>query len=237
MQANPRILLVDDDDSITNMLATFLKLSGFEVDIAHNGEQALTQIAESNPALIVLDVLMPGLDGREVLRRLRREDNWIPVILMTQITGTPERIMALDEGADDYLNKPFDPQELVVRIRAVLRRSQPGVRSLNAVRRLVSDALSLDRTARRVVLNNREVPVTPKAAAILEYLMLHPDELISRERLLDAVWGWESAVGMRVVDTRIAELRKAIGDDPSDPQYIETVPGMGYRFIRAVTAG
>jgi DNA-binding response OmpR family regulator len=237
MQANPRILLVDDDDSITNMLATFLKLSGFEVDIAHNGEQALTQIAESNPALIVLDVLMPGLDGREVLRRLRREDNWIPVILMTQITGTPERIMALDEGADDYLNKPFDPQELVVRIRAVLRRSQPGVRSLNAVRRLVSDALSLDRTARRVFLNNREVPVTPKAAAILEYLMLHPDELISRERLLDAVWGWESAVGMRVVDTRIAELRKAIGDDPSDPQYIETVPGMGYRFIRAVTAG
>jgi DNA-binding response OmpR family regulator len=237
MQANPRILLVDDDDSITNMLATFLKLSGFEVDIAHNGEQALTQIAESNPALIVLDVLMPGLDGREVLRRLRREDNWIPVILMTQITGTPERIMALDEGADDYLNKPFDPQDLVVRIRAVLRRSQPGVRSLNAVRRLVSDALSLDRTARRVFLNNREVPVTPKAAAILEYLMLHPDELISRERLLDAVWGWESAVGMRVVDTRIAELRKAIGDDPSDPQYIETVPGMGYRFIRAVTAG
>lgn len=237
MQANPRILLVDDDDSITNMLATFLTLSGFEVDIAHNGEQALTQIAESKPALIVLDVLMPGLDGREVLRRLRREGNWIPVILMTQITGTPERIMALDEGADDYLNKPFDPQELVVRIRAVLRRSQPGVRSLNAGRRLVSDALSLDRTARRVFLDGQEIPVTPKAAAILEYLMLHPDELISRERLLDAVWGWESAVGMRVVDTRIAELRKALGDDPSDPQYIETVPGMGYRFIRAVAAG
>ena len=237
MQANPRILLVDDDDSITNMLATFLKLSGFEVDIAHNGEQALTQTAASSPSLIVLDVLMPGLDGREVLRRLRREGNWVPVILMTQITGTPERIMALDEGADDYLNKPFDPQELVVRIRAVLRRSQPGVRSLNGVRHLASDALSLDRTARRVFLHSREIPVTPKAAAILEYLMLHPDELVSRERLLDAVWGWENAVGMRVVDTRIAELRKAIGDDPADPHYIETVPGMGYRFIGVVAPG
>lgn len=237
MQANPRILLVDDDDSITNMLTTFLKLSGFEVDIAHDGEEALAQIAATNPALIVLDVLMPGLDGRELLRRLRHADNWTPVILMTQITGTPERIMALDEGADDYLNKPFDPQELAVRIRAVLRRAQPGARSLTAARRLHSGALSLDRTSRRVYLNDQEIPVTPKAAAILDYLMLHPDELVSRERLLDAVWGWESAVGMRVVDTRIAELRKALNDDPADPQYIETVPGMGYRFVGTVTDG
>jgi DNA-binding response OmpR family regulator len=237
MDANPRILLVDDDDSITLMLTTFLKLSGFEVDIAHNGEQALAYLNKNRPALIVLDVLMPGLDGREILRRLRRAGNWTPVILMTQVTGTPERIMALDEGADDYLNKPFDPQELAVRIRAVLRRAQPGVRSLGAARRLKSDRLSLDRTSRRVFLGSGEVPVTPKAAAILEYLMLHPDELVSRERLLDAVWGWESAVGMRVVDTRIAELRKALGDDPADPHYIETVPGMGYRFVGAVTEG
>lgn len=235
MDANPRILLVDDDDSITNMLTTFLKLSGFDVDIARNGEQALEYLSHNDPALIVLDVLMPGLDGREILRRLRRAGNWTPVILMTQIAGTPERIMALDEGADDYLNKPFDPQELAVRIRAVLRRAQPGMPSLRAARRLKSGDLSLDRTSRRLYLKDREIPVTPKAAAILEYLMLHPDELVSRERLLDAVWGWESAVGMRVVDTRIAELRKAISDDASDPRYIETVPGMGYRYIEAVT--
>ena len=117
METHPRILLVDDDEAITAMLTRFLTLSGIDVVIAHNGEQALALVADTKPDLIVLDVLMPGLDGREVLRRLRRQDNWTPVILLTQITGTAERIMALEEGADDYLNKPFDPQELVVRIR------------------------------------------------------------------------------------------------------------------------
>jgi DNA-binding response OmpR family regulator len=237
MTIRPKILLVDDDESITTTLTSFLSLSGFEVETAHNGEQALEKAATYQPDMIVLDVLMPRLDGREALRRLRSEGNWTPVILLTQISGTAERIMALEEGADDYLNKPFDPQELVVRIRAVLRRVQPGSRSLNAARRLVSGELVLDRTSRRVHIRGGEIPLTPKAVSILEYLMLHPDELMTRERLLDAVWGWESAVGLRVVDTRIAELRKALSDDPLDPRYIETVPGMGYRFISMVNEG
>lgn len=232
---NPRILLVDDEHAVTSMLTTFLQLSGFQVDVASNGQEALDKAPDLAPDLIVLDVLMPQLDGRETLRRLRRRGDWTPVILLTQVGGTPERIMALEEGADDYLNKPFDPQELVVRIRAVLRRARPGTRSLSAARRLACKTLVLDRSARRVRLAAQEIPLTPKAIAILEYLMVHPDELISRERLLDAVWGWENLVGARVVDTRIAELRKALGDDPAQPEYIETVPGQGYRFIGTVS--
>jgi DNA-binding response OmpR family regulator len=166
---------------------------------------------------------------------LRRQGNWIPVILLTQISGTAERIMALEEGADDYLNKPFDPQELAVRIRAVLRRTHPGIRALHSLRRLACDQLVVDRTSRRAYLGSTEIPLTPKAFAILEYMMTHPDEVVTREHLLDAVWGWENVVGSRVVDTRITELRKALADDPSEPEYIETVPGQGYRFIGEVT--
>lgn len=234
-ESRPLILLVDDETSVTSTLTTFLQLSGFDVEVAHNGEQALQRLTDVTPDLIVLDVLMPRLDGRETLRQLRRQGNWIPVILLTQISGTAERIMALEEGADDYLNKPFDPQELAVRIRAVLRRTRPGIRALHSLRRLACEKLVVDRTSRRAYLGDAEIPLTPKAFAILEYMMTHPDEVMTRERLLDAVWGWENVVGSRVVDTRITELRKALADDPSDPVYIETVPGQGYRFIGEVT--
>lgn len=227
----PRILLVDDEESILSTLKLFLELSGFQVVTAGDGAEALRLVTEHRPDLIVLDVLMPQLDGRETLRRLRQGGNWTPVILLTQVGGTPQRIMAIEEGADDYLNKPFDPQELVVRIRAVLRRTQAGKQPLQSSRRLRSRFVVLDRTARRVYVHGEEAALTPKAIAILEYFLTHPDELVTRERLLDAVWGWESGVGERVVDTRIAELRKALGDDRVDPQFIETVPGAGYRYI------
>jgi DNA-binding response OmpR family regulator len=232
--AKPNILLVDDENAIITTVKTFLELSGFTVITAHNGIEALASVEKYQPDLIVLDVLMPQMDGRETLRRLRQQNNWTPVILLTQVDSTAQRIMAIEEGADDYLNKPFDPQELVVRIRAVLRRTQAGKQPLQTSRRLKSKHIILDRSARRLFMNDREIPLTPKAVAILEHLMTHPDELISRERLLDVVWGWENAVGERVVDTRIAELRKALGDDSTDPQFIETVPNGGYRYIAPV---
>jgi DNA-binding response OmpR family regulator len=231
-----KILLVDDEVAITTNLAPFLERAGFVVSIAADGEEALRKVATFGPAIIVMDVLMPRVDGREALRRLRKSGNWLPVILLTQVGESAERAMALEEGADDYLNKPFDPHELVARIRAVLRRARPGQPPLAAAERLVSGGLSLDRRARRAWLDGSELTLTPKAVTLLEYLMTHPDELVTRERLLDVVWGWDYPVGIRAVDTRVAELRRALGDDPSTPLYIETVPGQGYRFVGKVEA-
>jgi DNA-binding response OmpR family regulator len=234
MRAKPSILLVDDETAITDNLAPFLSRSGFEVSVASNGEEALHKVAASLPDLLVLDVLMPRLDGREVLRRLRKDGNWTPIILLTQVGEAGERAMALEEGADDYLNKPFDPHELVARMRAVLRRARPGQPPLSTASRLACGELSVDRVSHRVRLGENELPLTPKSIMLLEYLMTHPDELVSRERLLDVVWGWDYPVGTRAVDTRIAELRKALDDDPAQPNYIETIPGQGYRFAGKV---
>jgi DNA-binding response OmpR family regulator len=232
----PKLLLVDDESAITSNLAPFLTRCGFDVAVAGDGEEALLQMHSFAPDLIVLDVLMPRLDGREVLRRLRGAGNWLPVILLTQVGSSTERAMAIEEGADDYLNKPFDPYELVARIRSVLRRARPGSPPLAASERLASDNLLLDRVSHRVWLSGREMTLTPKASALLEFLMTHPDELISRERILDAVWGWEYPAGTRTVDTRIAELRRVLNDDPAMPRFIETMTGQGYRFVGKVEA-
>ena len=233
----PRLLLVDDEADITANLAPLLTRSGFDVDVAHDGQAALDRIAAQPPAVIVMDVLMPRLDGREALRQLRRAGDWTPVVLLTRVGESAERAMALEEGADDYLNKPFDPHELVARVRAVLRRARPGQPPLSAAQRLVAGSLSFARASRRVRLDQNELQLTPKAVNLLEYLMTHPDELVTRDRLLDAVWGWDYPTGTRTVDTRMAELRRALHDDPARPIYIETVPGEGYRFIAAVRSG
>jgi DNA-binding response OmpR family regulator len=234
MDTHETILVVDDEIAITSSLAAFLTRAGFEVKVAHDGEEALEQIEAACPDLVVLDVLMPRLNGRDVVRRLRRTSRWIPIILLTQVGEATERAMALEEGADDYLNKPFDPVELVARIHAVLRRVRSDNPPLAAYRRLVCGSLSLDRATHRVWFSDAELSLTPKAATLLEYMMIHPDELFTREHLLDVVWGWDYAIGTRAVDTRVAELRRALGDDAANPQFIETVPGHGYRFVGIV---
>ena len=239
-EKKPRVLLVDDESAITNNLSPFLERAGFDVSVAEDGEAALTRMADHAPDLLVLDVLMPRLDGREVLRRMRSAGNWTPVILLTQVGESSERAMALEEGADDYLNKPYDPHELVARIRAVLRRARPGQPPLAAAGRLASGDLVFDRRALRAWLAGQELTLTPKALTLLDYLLTHPDELLSRERLLDVVWGWDYPVGTRAVDTRVAELRRALKDDPDNPTFIDTAPGHGYRFVgevRPQTAG
>lgn len=230
----PSILLADDDPNIVDSLAPFLERAGFHVLIVSDGQAAFERAQSHHPDLIILDVLMPRMDGRETLRRLRRANVWTPTILLTQVGEASERALALEEGADDYLNKPFDPHELLARIRAVLRRARPGERSLSAAWLLTCGDLSLDRRARRASLAGVTLELTPKALAVLEYLMTHPDEAVTRERLLDAVWGWEYPAGTRTVDTRMAELRRALNDDPAEPRYIETIPGEGYRFIADV---
>ena len=229
-----RILLADDEQAITAELAPFLERSGFQVSVAHSGDEALDMVHSLHPDLMVLDVLMPGPSGREVCRRLRAEGNWTPVIMLTRVGAAGERAMTLEEGADDYLNKPFDPFELVARIRAVLRRGHLQMQPLAGARHLVSGDLSVDRAARRAFLKGKEVNLTAKAFALLEYLMLHRSEVLRRERLLDEIWGWDYPAATRAVDIRIAELRRTLGDDAERPRYLETVVGEGYRFVGAV---
>jgi DNA-binding response OmpR family regulator len=231
----PRVLLADDEASISSNLAPFLTRSGFDVDVVEDGSSALASMLGGTFDAAVLDVLMPGLDGREVVRRLRRKDVWTPVVLLTQVGESSERAMAVEEGADDYLNKPFDPHELVARVRALLRRAQAGAANLTRAQHVVSGRLRLDRAARRAFLDERELTLTPRALTLLDYLAVHPDELLTRERLLEAVWGWDNPVGTRAVDHRIAELRKALGEDSGNPTWIETVAGLGYRFVGPVS--
>lgn len=231
------ILLVDDESAITDNLAPFLERSGFRVSVATNGESALQKIAETSPDIVVMDVMMPKMNGRQALRQLRKANNWLPVILLTQIGEATERVMALDEGADDYLNKPFDAQELVARVRAVLRRARKDQPPLSSAWVLSCQQLVFDRQSRRITFNGSELTLTPKALVLLEYLMTHPDEMVTRERLLDIVWGWAYPVGARAIDSRIVELRRALKDDPANPTYIETIPGQGYRFSKDVKAG
>jgi DNA-binding response OmpR family regulator len=230
----PTILLADDDPTIADSLAPFLERAGFHVLVVADGMAALDKAQKHHPDLIILDVLMPRMDGRETLRRLRKSNIWTPTILLTQVGEASERALALEEGADDYLNKPFDPHELLARVRAVLRRARPGERSLSAAWLLTAEDLVLDRRARRASLAGKTIELTPKALAVLEHLMTHPDEAVTRERLLEVVWGWEYPAGTRTVDTRVAELRKVLDDDPAEPRFIETISGEGYRFVASV---
>jgi DNA-binding response OmpR family regulator len=232
--SRPVVILADDDEAITSNLAPFLERAGFAVRVAADGETALELVETLDPDGCVLDVLMPRADGREVLRRLRGAGRWLPVVLLTQVGESGERAMALDEGADDYLNKPFDPHELVARLRAVLRRARPGRRPLSAAPTLRAGDLRMDRISRRAWLRDTGLTLTPKAMLLLDYLLTHPDELLTRDRLLEVLWGFDFPVGTRAVDNRIAELRRALGDEVARPAWIETVAGQGYRFVAKV---
>lgn len=229
-----KILVVDDEADLLAELAPLLERSGYSVTTAADGKQSLILIAQTKPDLVVLDVMMPRMDGREVLRQLRQSGDWTPVILLTRVGSPTERAMSLQEGADDYLNKPFEPLELIARIQAVLRRVDRGSQPLTSFRKLVSGELVIDRQTRQARLGDRALNLSARAFAVLEFLALHSREVVTRDRLLDQVWGWSEPVGTRTVDTRINELRRALEDDADNPTYIETVIGSGYRFLRCV---
>jgi DNA-binding response OmpR family regulator len=231
----PTLLIADDEADLVAELQPLLERSGYAVVSAGDGQQALDRIAHDKPDLAILDVMMPRINGREVLRRLRAQNDWTPVILLTHV-GTPaERAMSLQEGADDYLNKPFEPMELIARVQAVLRRAKAHAQQpLSGHRRLASGELRLDRQTRQATFKQQPLTLTARGFSVLEYLMLHPGDIIPRERLLDEVWGWANAVETRAVDIRIAELRKALDEDPAHPRYIQTVIGEGYCFVGEV---
>jgi DNA-binding response OmpR family regulator len=226
-----RILVVDDEPHIVELVRYNLQQDGYEVLTAGDGETALSKSASERPDLIILDLMLPGVDGLEVCRRLRRESA-VPIIMLTARGGEVERIVGLDLGADDYVIKPFSPRELVARVRAVLRRHAREVAPPTAGPLCVGP-LRLDAGTHDVMLAGRRVDLTAREFELLRLFMRHPNRVFTRDFLLEHLWGHDFYGSTRTVDMHVSRLREKIEDDPGDPRFIVTVRGVGYK-LRAV---
>ncbi|MDR5710479.1 MAG: response regulator transcription factor [Armatimonadota bacterium] len=223
-----RVLVVDDDEAILGLLGSYLAREGFEVQTAGDGQAALAAFRTFRPDVVVLDVLLPGLDGLEVLRRLRAEGEPY-VILLTAKSEELDRVVGLELGADDYVTKPFSPRELVARIRAVLRRGRGRAELPEAP--LVFRRLRIDPARREVWRDGERVHLTALEFDLLRALASFPGRVWTREQLVERVWGHDYFGDERVVDAHIKELRRKLQDDPARPSFIQTVRGVGYRFV------
>ena len=224
----PRILVVDDEPMVREVLARYLATEGFEVDTASDGSEALDAFSASRPDLVLLDLMLPRIDGYEVFTRIRDLAS-TPVIMLTARGEEADRLVGLDLGADDYVTKPFSPREVVARVRAVLRRVAPA--PAGTVRGVLSfDDLRIDTDRREVVLRGRPVHLTRKEFDLLAYLGARPGVTFSREELLDAVWDFAWDGDTATVTVHVRRLREKIEGDPSTPRRLLTVWGIGYRF-------
>lgn len=222
-----RVLVVDDDLTVREVVVSYLRAHGHDVLEADDGAGALAAIRAGGLDLLVLDVMLPDLDGLEVLRRLRSSGSTVPVILLTALGSEPDRIAGLEHGADDYVSKPFSPRELALRVESVLRRTGRSVSGPEGP--LVDGGLVLDPVARTVVLDGRELGLTQREFDLLRHLMGHPDVALGRDELLREVWGW--AVGDHsTVTVHVRRVREKIEDDPRSPRRLLTVWGVGYRW-------
>ncbi len=219
-----KLLLVEDDQTLLDTLAYNLTREGYEVLRAADGITALNVAREEQPDLILLDIMLPGLDGLTVCRTLRRETR-APIVLLTARSGEVDRIVGLDSGADDYIVKPFSLGELYARLRAVLRRGRQEPET-----KLQSGDLTLDLVSHRAFRGAETLDLTPKEFDLLAELMRHKDAVLTRDLLLQRVWSFDFAGDSRTVDVHIRWLREKVEDDPANPQRIETVRGIGYRF-------
>ncbi len=231
-----KILVVDDEVSLQETLAYNLKKEGYLVEVAGDGLTALDMARTSKPDLVVLDVMLPGMDGFEVCRVLRQESN-IPVLMLTARDDEIDRVVGLEVGADDYLAKPFSTRELVARIKALLRRVRlikeeagTAAKEASQPKLLVFDDLVIDMTRREVRLNGEVVPCKPKEYELLTFMGQHRGRVLTRELILERVWGWGFVGDSRTVDVHIRWLREKIEPVPEKPQRIITVRGAGYRF-------
>ena len=221
-----RILIADDEPDLRRMLTAYLKAEGFEPSVAADGPQALERVRAEAPDLVVLDVGMPGIDGFEVLQRIRADSD-VPVIMLTARSEEVDRVVGLTVGADDYVTKPFSPRELAARIKAVLRRGRrPGEEEV-----LRFPGLSIDIARREVLRDGEPVSLTTLEFDLLAALASGPGRVFTRDQLLQRVWGFDYFGVDRVVDVHVANIRKALGDDAADPAIIGTVRGVGYRFL------
>lgn len=219
---------MDDEPHIVELVRYNLVQEGFDVTTAGDGETALAKARDGRPDLVVLDLMLPGLDGLEVCRRLRRESS-VPIIMLTAKGSELERVVGLELGADDYVAKPFSPRELVARVRAVLRRRAREVAPPSEGPVQVGD-LSLDPATREVTLRGRHVDLTAREFDLLRLLMRNPSRVFTREFLLEHLWGYDFAGTTRTVDMHISRLREKIEETPADPTYIVTVRGVGYKL-------
>jgi DNA-binding response OmpR family regulator len=225
-----QVLVVDDDPTVAEVVARYLEREGFSVVTCGDGAVGLQKVLASPPALVVLDLMLPGLDGLEVCRRLR-ESSDVPIIMLTAKGEAGDRITGMERGADDYLAKPFSPRELVVRVKAVLARTRggtPGGREV-ADGPLMAGPIALDERARTVTLENRPVSLTVREFDLLAFLLHHPGEVFRREDLLRRVWGYTFG-DTSTVTVHVRRLREKIERDPSVPVHVVTVWGVGYRF-------
>jgi len=224
------ILVVDDEPSIVQLARLYLEREGYRVHAVGDGEAALTAVAHLKPDLMVLDVMLPKVDGFEVCRRLRAEDNPIPIIMLTARDDDIDKILGLELGADDYLTKPFNPRELVARVKAILRRMERSQRAMEGERpqplRLGNTVI--DPAAREVRVNGAPVPLRGQEFELLWVLARHRNMVLSREQLLRLAWGYDFAGQTRTVDVHVAQLRKKLRE--SDLR-IETVTGIGYKLV------
>ena len=224
MSGPKRILIVEDEDTIREVVRRYLEREGFQVREAADGYAALDILAQEEPDLIVMDLMLPGIDGLTLTRQLRQRSQ-VPVIMLTARGDTSDRIRGLDLGADDYLPKPFSPRELVSRIQAVLRRGAPAEPA-----RLRFGEVEMDVGSRTVSRGSRNITLTAREFDLLWFLASHSGQVFTRERLIDNVWGADFAGDPSTVTVHIRHLREKIEPDPAEPRYLITVWGVGYRL-------
>lgn len=224
--ANEKILIADDDKNICELLRLYLAKEGYETVIANDGEAAVAAFEKEKPNMVLLDVMMPKMDGWEVCRRIRAADN-TPVIMLTAKGETFDKVLGLELGADDYVVKPFDSKEVVARIKAVLRRCTPAEAQPDGV--ISYDKLSVDLTRYELKVNGQVVDAPPKELELLYYLASHPNRVFTRDQLLDEVWGFEYYGDSRTIDVHVKRLREKL-ENTSDQWSLKTVWGVGYKF-------
>jgi DNA-binding response OmpR family regulator len=220
------VLVVDDEPIVREVVVRYLQREGFETLEAGDGLHAQELLRKHEPSLVVLDLMLPGMDGLELCRWIRGRSE-LPLIMLTARTEESDRIVGLELGADDYVTKPFSPRELTARVRSVLRRSSPP---LDRSERIVHGDLELDAGAREVQKGGRQLRLTAKEFDLLWFLASHPRRVFSREQLMSSVWGYEPAFDTGTVTVHVRRLRERIEEDPSKPRHLETIWGVGYRY-------
>jgi DNA-binding response OmpR family regulator len=228
MIAMRTILVVEDEEAIAEAVRARLDSEGYSVRLAADGPEALQAVAEHTPDLVVLDLMLPGMDGLEVCQEIQKRE-WVPVLMLTARTDEADKVAGFAVGADDYLTKPFSMRELTARVRAILRRME-RIRELSSTEPVVRFDLTVDAARRRVLRGEEEVGLTPLEFEILLTLSRSPGVVFSRDQLMDRVWGYRDYAGGRVVDSHVARIRRKLGDEAAEPKYIRTVHGVGYTF-------